>query len=231
MEGLMTTYEEACELIQEWGLVPLSGGITNHPTIGAITKHNDWHSGSETDPWVWRIRLATEGKAAYGRMIGNQTWFAHREIFSLVRAALRSEKSVQQRVEEGQLSMYAHRLYELIADNPGMDVRTLRKLAFMSDKSLKKAFDRALVDLQNTADIVISGVEFRLNKQGDKSGWSSTCFVTAESWMDRHGLRPSMLTPELAMEELFDRFQGKWSEEASAYLYKKIMKHRETIGG
>lgn len=231
MQAMMTTYEEACELIREWGLVPLSGGIPNHPSIGAVTKQNDWHSGSETDPWLWRVRFSTEGVAAYGRMIGDQTWFAHRELFPLVRAALRSAKSLHQRVEEGSLSAYAMRLYELISDNPELDVRTLRKLAFMSDKSLKKAFDRALVDLQNTADIIISGALFRRNKQGEKSGWSSTCFVTAERWMEMHGLRPLPLSPELAADELFARYEGKWSEEAVFFLRRKLTKHRQNIGG
>jgi hypothetical protein len=40
----------------------------------------------------------------------------------------------------------------------------------MQDKADKIAFDHALIDLQNTVDIVISGVAENRNGQGKKSG-------------------------------------------------------------
>jgi hypothetical protein len=52
-----------------------------------------------------------------------------------------------------------------------IEVRELRKLVGMQDKADKIAFDHALIDLQNTVDIVISGVAENRNGQGKKSGW------------------------------------------------------------
>jgi hypothetical protein len=226
----LSTYEDACSLIQEWGLVPLSGGIPAHPSIDSCTKTEMWHTDREDDPWIWRVRLPSEGMAAYGRLIGNQTLFVGKDVFPLMQAVLRSSASIEARYEDERLSKSAFQLYDLIRDNPGIDTKLLRKLSGMDEKSQKKAYDRALIDLQNTADIVISGVYDPRNKQGVKSGWSSACYMLADDWMSKHGLIRSHADHEQAWDQLLARFANKWSEEAIVFVRKKLDKHRMSIG-
>ncbi len=221
------TYQDACDLIQAWGIVPLGKGIPAHPSLSSCTRAESWHTDGDDDPWQWRVRLPVEGVAAYGRFLGSQTLFVDRALFSLLRASLRRISTLEEQAEEGHLSRYAIRLYELIADNPGLDVRLMRKLSGMDDKSLKKAFDRALVELQHSADIVISGVyDPRNAAQGAKNGWSSTCYMLAEEWMARHGIEPLNVEPDQAMDELVKRITGKWEPEAIQYLIRKWTNRR-----
>jgi hypothetical protein len=50
----------------------------------------------------------------------------------------------------------AIQIYEIIRDNDGIDLKSLRKLTGMQDKSHKTAFDRQLTDLQCTANIILT---------------------------------------------------------------------------
>lgn len=218
----INTYEEACHAVEQWGILPLSSFIPDHPSLEAITSPDAWHTGSDTDPWLWRDRFATEGVAAYGRFIGGKPLLISRDIFPLVKCLLTPVETVEERYEAGTLARSTVRIYELIKENEGIAVQALRKMAGMQDRADKNVFDHALIDLQSTADIVISGISGRLNALGNKSGWNSTCYSLAQRWMDRHNLEALSLTPTDAKAKFFARLETRWKANALAYLQKKM---------
>jgi hypothetical protein len=219
---IIETYEEACHAVQQWGIVPLSSFIPDHPSLESITQPEAWHTGEDTDPWLWRDRFADEGVAAYGRFIGGKPLLVSKEVFPLVKCLLSPSETVEERYQAGILARSTVRIYEIIRENDGIDVKALRKMADMQDKSAKNAFDHALIDLQSTADIVISGISGRLNAQGNKSGWNSTCYILAERWMEQHRLELLSLTPSEARTRLFAWIGQRWEANAVGYLQKKI---------
>lgn len=95
-------------------------------------------------------------------------------------------------------------------------------LTGMQRTSDKRAFERSLIDLQSTADIVISGISERLNEHGNKSGWNSTCYMLADNWMERHRIAPVLCTREEAKTKLYARFEQRWDENAVRYLKRKF---------
>jgi hypothetical protein len=218
----ITTYKEACQLIAAWGILPLSRFIPDHPSLDTVTRPEAWHTGAETDPWLWRDRLASDGIAAYGRFLAGKPLFISRELFPLVRCLLGSSETIAERYEAGTLSRETVRLYEFIAAQAGIDVKALRRAAGLHRTSDKNTFDRALIDLQSTIDIVISGITARLNAQGNKSGWNSTCYTLAEHWMEQQSIEPLALTPEEASQRLFAWLAGRWEANAVQFLRKKI---------
>jgi hypothetical protein len=129
---------------------------------------------------------------------------------------------VKERYAAGLLARSTVQIYEIIQQNHGIEVRTLRKRAAMQDKGDKKAFDQALIDLQNTVDIVISGVAENFNEQGSKSGWNGTCYMLAQHWMEEHDINPLSLTPAEARNQLFAWLKPRWKENALLYLQKKL---------
>lgn len=219
---IVKTYAEASEAIEHVGILPLSGFIPEHPSLDSITEPEAWHTGSETDPWHWRDRFASEGVAAYGRFIGPRPSLVARGVFPLVQCLLTPARTVKERYTAGLFARSTVQVYEIIQQNPGIEVRMLRKLAGMQDKGEKKAFDQALIDLQNTADIAISGVAENRDEQGNKSGWNGTCYMLASHWMEGHGIEQLALTPAEARVELFDRLRPRWTEPALLYLQKKL---------
>jgi len=223
MHLIVKTYEEASKALEQLGILPLSGFIPSHPSLDSITDPSAWHTGAETDPWHWRDRFASEGLAAYGRFIGTRPILIAQGIFPLMKCLLASPHTVNERYTAGLLARSTVQIYEIIQHNPGIEVRVLRKLAGMQNKADKNPFDNALIDLQNTADIVISGVAENRNDQGNKSGWNGTCYMLAEHWMEEHSIKQLSLTPVDAKTQLFAWLKPRWEERALLYLQKKLV--------
>ena len=108
---IVNRYEEACQVIEELGVVPLSSFIPGHPSLVSITQDAAWHTGNGTDPWLWRDRFAGEGVAAYGRFLAGKPLLISREIFPLVRCLLAPSETVADRYAAGNLSRPAARIY------------------------------------------------------------------------------------------------------------------------
>jgi hypothetical protein len=219
---IVNTYEEACDVVEDLGIVPLSSFIPGHPSLASITQDSAWHTGMDTDPWLWRDRFAGEGVAAYGRFLADKPLLISREMFPLMRCLLTAPEMVEERYAGGVLARPTLRIYECIQENDGIDVKTLRMLTGMQHTSDKRAFDRSLNDLQSTADIVISGISERLNEHGNKSGWNSTCYMLVDHWMERHGIAPVLYTREEAKTKMYAWIEQLWDESAVRYLKRKF---------
>lgn len=220
---IVTTYEEASQAIEDLGILPLSSFIPGHPSLESLTAPGAWHTGDETDPWHWRVRFASEGIAAYGRFLGSRPLLIARDLLPLVKCLLASPRSMQARYAAGLLARSTVRVYDIIQQHPGIEVRVLRKEAGMRDKADKSTFDHALIALQNSADVVISGVGEHRNEQGNLSGWNGTCYMLAEQWMVEHDITPLRLSPPEAKAQLFAWLTPRWDEQAVAYLHKKLI--------
>ncbi|TXK79320.1 hypothetical protein [Paenibacillus sp. N3.4] len=213
-------YEDVVNIVKEVGIFPLSSFIPDHPSLESITEHNQWHTGLETDPWLWRDRLPGEGVAAYGRFFDKKPLLISAEVFPLVKNLLEDPYTVEERYEEGQLAKSAVEIYQAVAGNEGIDAKELRAVTGMKAKDSKSEFDRSLVELQSKADIVIAGISERLNANGLKSGWNSTCYMTASHWMELHRVQ-AQLAPTPEAKQLFrDLLKERYSEAAGAYLTK-----------
>lgn len=223
---IVNTYEEAGQAIASLGILPLSSFIPGHPSLESLTAPSAWHTGDETDPWHWRVRFAAEGVAAYGRFLGTRPFLVARDVFPLVKCLLASTQSVQERYAAGLLARSTVEVYEIIQQHPGIEVRILRKGAGMQDKANKLAFDHALIALQNSAEVVISGVGENRNEQGNLSGWNGACCMLADHWMAKHGITPLHLPPPEAKTQLFAWLTPRWEKQAVAYLQKKLTQRK-----
>jgi hypothetical protein len=222
LHPIVNTFEEACDAVEELGILPLSSFILDHPSLVSITREDAWHTGMDTDPWLWRDRFAAEGVAAYGRFLANKPLLISREMFPLVKCVLTPTETVAGRYTAGILARSTTQIYDCIQENEGIDVRTLRMLTGMQRTSDKRDFDRSLTDLQSSADIVISGISERLNEHGNKSGWNSTCYMLADHWMDRHGISPVSYARGEAKMKLYAWIEQRWNESAVRYLKRYL---------
>ena len=209
--SIVNTFEEACEVVEHIGILPLSSFIPDHPSLVSITRDDAWHTGLDSDPWLWRDRFAGEGAAAYGRFLAGKPVLISRQLFPLVKCALTPSERVAGRYAAGKLAKSAITIFECIRENDGIDVKRLRMLTGMQQTSDKRAFDRSLTDLQSTTDIVISGISDRLNEHGNKSGWNSTCYILADRWMEQNGITPVLYTREEAKIDMFSWIEQQWN--------------------
>lgn len=220
--GKVSSYEEAVEIIRSVGILPLADLIPDHPSLCSITKDSDWHSGTEMDPWLWRVRFPGDGVAAYGKFFKKKAIFIASEIVPLVKAIVGSETEMRTRYTDGALSSAALRVYELIKEQPGIDTRTLRAQSGLKATDQKKEYDQAITDLQASMDIVISGVKERLNSDGDKNGWNSTSFETTSYWLEQLGIDSAHESKADAKEKLQAWLEPRYNPASLKYISKLL---------
>lgn len=216
------TYKEACLLMEKLGMLPLAPLLPDHPSLTAVTPEENWHTGSGTDPWQWRVRFPSEGDAAYGKFFRKKAVLVHRDWYPLLHAALGGAEDLRERYTRGLLSREALVLYEIIRDHPGIETRELRSVSGMKAKEQKNAFDRGLAELQERGAIVISGAVQRLDASGEKSGWNSTSYETSENWMRQSGLARYVGNREEARLRLLEQAERIWSPAAVRWLSKEL---------
>lgn len=219
-QPIIHTYEEAVQVINELGLLPLAPLFDDYPALNRITLEESWHTNSELDPWKWRTQFAAEGIAAYGKFMKKKAVFISRGLLPFVKIVLGSQESVQVRYEKGYVSRDALKLYTIISEEEGIDTRVLRAKADMKNKEQKKPFDQALLELQGSMDIVVSGTKEKQDANGEKNGWSSTSYETMKTWMTKNNIEELDIDKEEARKELIRHFSEISSEQA----LKKISK-------
>ncbi|KUP23721.1 hypothetical protein AWJ19_09725 [Paenibacillus sp. DMB5] len=221
-QGIVTTYEEMTKVVDRLGILPLAQLIPGHPSVNGLTKAENWHTGSELDPWSWRARFPGEGLAGYGKFIRKKAVLVSRDWFPAFVRTVGSLTELEERYNNGLASREAVVLLQIIRGNEGIETRELRTLAQMKAKEQKTAFDNALNELQGTADIVISGVKARLNAEGEVNGWNSTSFETTGHWMQENDLHRFEGSREEAAGWLHKAMDNAWAPEAKAWISKVL---------
>lgn len=214
MKYEVKTYEEAVQVIEEVGILPLAPLIPGFPSLSSITLAESWHTDTEYDPWLWRTKFSVDGIAGYGKFIKKKSILVSRELLPFVKRVLGSDESVEERYDNGNISKEAVELYKIISQEAGIDTRTLRGKTELKDKDKKRIFDNALLELQGSMDIVISGIQDKLNGEGEKNGWSSTAFESYDSWVIRNRIELVKIDREEAKKYLINHFQSICSAES-----------------
>ena len=220
MEYKVKTYEEALDVIEEIGLLPLAPLIPEFPSLNTITLAKYWHSETEFDPWIWRTKFSTDGVAAYGKFIKKKSVLVSRQLLPYVKKVLGHTESLEERYFNGNVSKEAFDLYKFISQEEGIDTRALRMMAGLKEKDKKKIFENALIELQGSMDIVISGIHEKRNKEGEKNGWSSTAFETYDSWAIRNKIVSVNIDKEDAKKYLISFFSNVCSSDTEKKLEK-----------
>jgi hypothetical protein len=216
------TYEEAIQVIEELGFLPLASLVTDFPALNTITAPESWHSDTEYDPWIWRTRFSVDGVAGYGKFMKKKSILISREFMPYFKAVFGHNETLESRYQKGHVSREALNLYRIISEEGVIDSRELRTRAGLRDKEHKKVFDHALLELQGTMDIVISGIKEKRNAEGDKNGWSSTSFETYDSWASRNQIKAMAVNKEKAREYLMNHFYKVANEKAVKKLEKLL---------
>ncbi|CAM4332157.1 AlkZ-related protein [Paenibacillus tarimensis] len=212
-------YGEFVKLIEKHKILPFSGFVPEYPSLTAAASGNDWHTGTETDPWLWRIRVVEDGVAAYGKFFSEKACFIHREFFPAVRSILSSGKTVDERYQDGLLSRTAYHLYKVLREHGNIDSRNLRKAAGLHTKESKREYEKSLVELQNYGDVVITGAA----QQNDHtSGWSSMCYQPSDVWLSSIQANDVSVPIDDAKKQLIAELLNSCSAKSLKFFAKKL---------
>jgi hypothetical protein len=216
----INTYKEAVEVIEEIGFLPLAPLIPQYPSLNSITPKEHWHTDTDLDPWLWRVKFAGDGVGAYGKFVKKKSVFISSEMLPFVNVVLGSQLTLEERYHDGLVSREALELFKLIREEEGIDTRLLRAKAGMKEKEKKKTFDHALLELQGLLEIVVSGTKVKTNDLGEKNGWSSTSFETMTYWTSNHDVEELDIDIEEAKLKLKNHFANFCSPDSMKALAK-----------
>ena len=189
-----------------------------------------WHTGNpETDPWEWRIRVVTEEKdIAYGKIFFRKGGFITKEWYPYFLAARRQGRSFEEEYEEGLISHFAKRIYQVFdrqldlneglnkpelafyegMQTPGLAFHEIKQLVGVSKEDAAK-FERAIVELQMKLYLTVSGEKQKTTETGEGYGWPSMVFSTTEAFWG---------------EEIFDEAAELRREDAIDEITMQILK-------
>jgi len=213
------SYDEFVQLVEQYKIFPFSEFIPEYPSLISAAANNEWHTENDTDPWTWRVQIVHDGIAAYGKFFGSKVTFIEAQLFPIVRTILTSNKDVQERYNDGLMSRTAYHIYNIISEHDRIDSRTLRRAAGLSAKEDKKEYERALVELQNSGDIVITGA---VKQNEDVAGWSSMCYQLSEQWLNELKIHEPNISVEDAKQQLKAVLIENCSTKAYRYFAKKL---------
>jgi len=212
------TFEDFCKVLHTAGF-SLGGGNSEGIFVAVPFNWNEeppydtpvrWHTGDrETDPWEWRIRVLDEHKdIAYGKLFFSKSGYITKEWYPYFLAVRRAGMSFGESYEDGNMSHFAKRIYDLLCENEQLALDEIKRFGEFS-KEDKYKFDRAITELQMKMFITMCGRAQKHSKTGEEYGWSSTVFCTAENFF-----------PKI----VFDTANGIGREEAEAKITEQIYK-------
>jgi hypothetical protein len=216
----ISTYPEFVKLVGQYKIFPFSDLIPEHPSLTSVVPSDSWHTDTELDPWLWRVKIVKDEHAAYGKFFGSKLSFIHIDLFPYIQPLLTLGESVDERYSSGLMSQHAKNIYHIIKEAGNIDSRLLRKESQLTTKEQKKDYDRALVELQNFADIVITGAQ----ESDFEGGWSSMCFESSDHWLRVTLGKELPATDDLAKARAFvnAELSEVCTEKALKYLNKKL---------
>lgn len=177
----ITTYAEAVAFIHKVGFLPLSNNPFGTTSLEGVTDEKSWHTGEETDPWLWKDRIAFEKKASYSRVMGKRLSFVDMEFYPYFISAYKSPLSIQDRYEDGLLSPMALHIYKCLKDERPLSTLELKERLSITKENSSR-FVNGMSELQCGLDITVFGASRKLNKQGQPYGWLVSEFTTVEQW-------------------------------------------------
>ncbi len=208
-------FEDFLNALQKSGF-SMGGG--NHEGIYAIVPWNwqeappyetpvRWHTENpETDPWEWRMRVLNErDDNAYSKLFFNKSGYITKEWYPYFLAVRRGGRSFNEDYQNGTVSHFAKRIYELFEQNDVLPLHIIKQEGGFG-KEDKSKFDRAITELQMKMYITMCGNARKLSAKGAEYGWSSTMFCTVERfWGERVMDRANNITRDEAIEKITER--------------------------
>lgn len=218
------TIENAKEIINEYGFLPLSDGTIKGFSLSALTYGLPWFSGEENDPWGWRAIIAAEGDIAYGKFFEKGSAFVSKKWFGALLNYRRDGYDFDARWDEGIAKHREKLIMDLFMENdnilPSYEIK--EKAGF--GKGGEKGFEGTMTALQMQCYLLFRKTTRKRNKMGEEYGWAVGNFCTPEMLYGQEFVNNSYKEePEKSYERLFARVK-EILPQASENEIKKFLK-------
>jgi len=181
-----------------------------------------WHTGDpDTDPWEWINRVLDErNDIAYGKLFFKKSGYITKEWFPCFLAVRRDGISFDEAYEDGTISHFAKRIYDVVNAHDQLPVEEIKRLGgFLRED--KPGFDRAMTELQMRMFLSPCGRRMKVSKDGEEYGWSSTVFCTTERFFGDDIFEEAA---RINVDEAFEKIKAQILKLNPSAQEKKIVK-------
>lgn len=203
-------YNDFVNKVIELGfLFPQDKDTKGLPTINDFVSEGQWWTNDpELDPWLWKDRVAEEKKLAYGSFFNGKKGYISPQFYSIFLDAFHPRLTMEERWKSGMLGEFEWAFWNLLTnENRPVGTHEYRRMIQIPDNRGKSALDAAVVSLQMTFDVTITGNVDMLDKNG-KPYNKAVAFDKVETWVPKEWLsfNPHMKHEE-ALEIIYSRAQ------------------------
>jgi len=183
----------------------------------------EWHTGNkDTDPWEWRIRVLKEERGiAYAKLFFKKSGYITKQWYPYFLAARREGRTFEETYEDGKMSHFAKRIYDVLAGKESVPVHDIKQTGGFT-KEDKSGFDRALTELQMGMFITMCGEAQRISLKGEEyNTWPSMVFSTTEKFFGADVFKDA---EGISKEDAIGKIRTQILKINPAAQEKKIMK-------
>lgn len=205
MNAKITDYSDFISIVEDLGFMPLSNNCIDFINLSDLTVSEQWHTDLPSDPWLWRVNIEKDHKAAYAKLFDRKPGFISLEWYPKFFAARRKGRSFSELYSDGLISNYAKQIYNLFEDHKSLAAYEIKSLGGFT-KELNSKYESAMCELQMGMFITGYGTKQKINAKGETYGWPSTVYSTVETWAGDKLIKESNdIDPNKAMDEIIMR--------------------------
>ena len=177
---MIRSFEDFVKRLREVGFTTAGGRAVGGICLsGEFGESVAWHTGEETDPWRWRIRVLTDCEGiAYAKLFSGGAGYLTREWYPAFLSVRRGGMGFRDFYEDGLLPAMCRRVYEALSESALAYHEIKRAIGFRRDE--EGALQAALARLQGLMFVTIRGETHRWNRYGEPYGWAINVFDTTE---------------------------------------------------
>ena len=169
------------DLIAEIGFIPLFRNAVPGFSVEEHTEGSLWWSGdADTDPWEWRMTIASAHKIAYGKFFSGRAGFISGEWLPVFCNARRNGYDFDALWDDELASYRQKRIMDCFNEKEELSSFQLKKMAGF-DKNGEKNFEGTICSLQQKIYLVDSDFRRRLNRYGMEYGWHIARYAMPET--------------------------------------------------
>ncbi len=178
------TVDEAIEYINSIGFLPLFKNDIPGFSLEERTVPEYWWSGDkEKDPWEWRQIIAERGDILYGKFFCKKAGFITKEWFPYFANYRRDGYDFDALYDDGKASIRQKKIMDLFMKKescPELFSFEIKAQAGFG-KDGEKNFEGTITDLEMKTYLCVRNFEQKINKKGEKYGWSVAVYTMPET--------------------------------------------------
>jgi len=179
---MLATYEAFIARVEAVGFMALSPLLPGFPSLGGETPDSQWHTGLETDPWVWKDRAAEEKRLAFGCILGGHKGFVSARLYPLFYAAYHPAQSMPESLTAGTINQTLWQVWQLFEAKGVLNISQVRQMMGVGRKQSASAVDAAIQQLQREFYLTVDGNERKISAKGEFYGWPVNRYRRVVDW-------------------------------------------------